>query len=214
MAAQQIAPAVGVHRSAAHAGKRVLDVVGATLALIIASPILVLSAAAVLIGSGPPLVYRRRVVGLGGRPFDAFKLRTMVPDADARLRQSPDMAAAFQRSFKLERDPRITRVGGALRRWSLDELPQLINVLRGEMSLVGPRMITAEELPKYGAFAAELVTAKPGVSGLWQVSGRQALDYATRVRLDMEYLAGWSLLGDLWIVLRTPLAVLTRRGAH
>ena len=202
------------HPSVGHPGKRLMDVVGAALLLIAASPVLVAASVLVVITSPGPVLHRRRVVGLGGREFDALKLRTMVADADRILAENPDLRAAFERSFKLERDPRVTPIGRLLRKWSIDELPQLLNVLRGEMSLIGPRMITPAELPKYGPKADRLFEVRPGLSGLWQVSGRQEIDYPDRVRMDLDYIEHWGFGRDLTIALRTPAAVLRARGAH
>ncbi len=191
-----------------------MDLVGAGLLLALTAPVIVVAAAAVALTSRGPLLHRRRVVGRGGAEFDALKLRTMVADADRILAESPQLRAAFEVNFKLEQDPRVTPVGRFLRKWSIDELPQLWNVLRGEMSLVGPRMITRAELGKYGPQAARLTTVRPGLSGLWQVSGRQEIDYTDRVRLDLDYIDHWSLGRDLAIALRTPAAVLRARGAR
>jgi len=190
-----------------------MDVVGAALLLVLAAPVLLVASLGIVFLDGRPIIHRRRVLGLGGEEFDAFKLRSMVVGADAQLARSPELLVAFERNFKLDNDPRVTRLGAWLRRWSIDELPQLVNVLRGEMSLVGPRMITANEVEKYGAFARELITLRPGLTGLWQVSGRQLVDYAERVRLDREYVANWTFLRDLKIALLTPLVVLSARGA-
>ncbi len=203
-----------VHPSVSHFGKRALDIVGATAVLVLTAPFFLASVIAVLVSSPGPLLYRRRVVGLRGREFDAFKLRTMVVNADALLAANPDLRLAFEKNFKLERDPRVTPVGRVLRKWSLDELPQVFNVLRGEMSLIGPRMVTRPELAKYGAHAERLLTVRPGLSGLWQVSGRQEIDYTDRVRLDLDYIERWSFGRDLAIALRTPAAVLRGRGAR
>lgn len=207
-------PAAVEHPSARHVGKRAFDVLGAAVLLMLTGPLLLLAGFFVALESPGPLLYRRRVVGLGGREFDAFKLRTMVADADLVLARSPVLRAAFEVNYKLERDPRVTAVGRVLRRWSLDELPQLVNVLRGEMSLVGPRMITRAELVKYGPHADRLLSVRPGLSGLWQVSGRQEVDYAARVRLDLDYIERWSFRRDLLIAARTPAAVLRGRGAR
>src|SRR5207253_2237702 len=134
---------------------------------------------------------RRRVVGPKGA-FDAFKFRTMRPDADIVLQNDPDLWNAFRKNFKLKSDPRMTRIGSVLRQYSLDELPQLFNVLLGQMSLVGPRMITAPELEKYGSYQDLLLTVKPGLTGYWQVYGRQEVSYAERVRMDVEYISNWT----------------------
>jgi lipopolysaccharide/colanic/teichoic acid biosynthesis glycosyltransferase len=159
-------------------------------------------------------LHRRRVVGRGGREFDAFKFRSMRVDADRVLKADAELWAAFSTNHKLPNDPRITPVGRLLRRYSIDELPQLFNVLRGEMSLIGPRMVTAPELERYGAHVDTLLTVQPGMTGLWQVSGRQTTSYARRVELDMHYIEHWTLLLDLQILLKTPLVVVRGEGAY
>ena len=186
----------------------------ALLLLVVASPVMLLLTLLVTLTSRGPVFHRRRVLGRGGRQFDAFKFRTMCVDADARLASDPALRAAFEVNHKLERDPRITWLGAWLRRSSLDELPQLLNIVRGEMSLVGPRMISPAELSKYHVHSAKLLTVKPGVTGLWQVSGRQRTSYERRVQLDMEYIDRQSLALDLSILARTVPAVLRAEGAH
>ena len=181
--------------------------------LLVLSPLFALIALLVKLDSPGPIIFRRRVLGVGGKSFDAFKFRTMYIDGDERLKA--DLSAKLEQDGKLKRDPRITRLGQFLRRCSLDELPQLFNVLRGEMSLVGPRMITASEAAKYGQHRANLLTVKPGITGLWQVSGRSDLDYAERIRLDMHYIRNYSVWLDLYILLvQTPGAVVSGRGAY
>ena len=138
----------------------------------------------------------------------------MRPDADAVLDRDPAMQKMFERNFKLEHDHRVTPLGGLLRKYSLDELPQLFNVLCGQMSLVGPRMITANELPKYGKYQKLLMSVKPGLTGYWQVHGRQNVEYARRVEMDVYYIRNWSLELDLHILLHTPLTVIKGSGAH
>ena len=194
--------------------KRCLDIVGAVLLLVLSAPIVVACLTAVLIESGAPLIHRRRVVGRGGATFDAFKIRTMMADADRILSQDESLQRQFRESNKIVRDPRVTRVGRWLRKLSLDELPQLVNVIRGEMSLVGPRMITAAELPDWGAAGRLLLSVRPGLTGLWQVSGRQLLSKAERIRLDAEYVRRMSLRLDLAILARTLFAVMSGRGAY
>ena len=154
------------------------------------------------------------MVGRGGVTFDAFKIRTMVADADRILRQDETLQRAFQASNKIRSDPRITPVGRWLRRLSLDEFTQLVNVLRGEMSLVGPRMITLDELPEWGDVGRLLLSVRPGITGLWQVSGRQLLSKADRIRLDAEYVRRMSLRLDLTILARTLFAVVSGHGAY
>jgi lipopolysaccharide/colanic/teichoic acid biosynthesis glycosyltransferase len=138
----------------------------------------------------------------------------MMRDADSILAANPALKADFERNFKLKHDPRITGVGAFLRRLSLDELPQLFNVLRGQMSLVGPRMITAAELDKYGPYKQLLLSLKPGLTGYWQVRGRQNVCYEDRVRMDLHYIEQWSLSMDLKILFETPVKVLKREGAY
>ncbi len=194
--------------------KRAVDIVGAA-AGITALFIPYLIVAFIIRRDSPgPAIYRRRVIGLGGKEFDAFKLRTMRTDAEEYLRQHPELLREWKEHGKLKDDPRITRVGRILRRYSLDELPQLLNVLRGEMSLIGPRMITPEELRHFGPWRYNLLTVRPGMTGLWQVSGRSDLPYEERVRLDMYYIRNYSLWLDLRILLATIKVVLRGRGAY
>lgn len=161
-----------------------------------------------------PIFHRRRVLGVGGKQFDAFKFRTMYTNADEILEQDEALNEQFQVGFKLKDDPRVTRIGRLLRSTSLDELPQLINVLRGEMSLIGPRMITAEEHDRYGKWKMNLLTVKPGISGLWQVSGRSELSYDERVMLDMRYVRDYTIWLDLQILFQTLPKVIRRDGAY
>ena len=193
--------------------KRLIDLIGASVALVLLSPVLIAAALAVKLYDGGPAVYRRRCVGCDG-DFDALKLRSMRVDADRYLEQHPELLAEFQRNYKLNNDPRVTPVGAFLRKTSIDELPQLFNVLRGAMSLVGPRMITRPELDKYGDKRDALLTVKPGMTGYWQVAGRQEVEYGDRVEMDMYYIRHWSLGLDLQILLKTPWKVLKREGAH
>jgi len=193
--------------------KRVLDLVGAVLLLILLAPIIAVCALLVKLRDGGPVFYRRRVVGPDGE-FDAFKLRTMHADAEAALERDPAMKREFAINSKLRRDPRITPVGAVLRKLSLDELPQLWNVLRGEMSLVGPRMITLEELRRYGDAAWIFRTTRPGLTGFWQVQGRQEVPFEQRVEMDLYYVQNWSLRLDCQILLRTPLVVIRGVGAY
>lgn len=194
--------------------KRGLDLVGASLLILLSSPIVCACLLAVLLLSGAPVIYRRRVIRRGGGTFDAFKIRTMVRDADRILSQDESLQRQFRESNKIVLDPRVTRIGRWLRKLSLDELPQLVNVLRGEMSLVGPRMITEAELPDWGAAGRLLLSVRPGLTGLWQVSGRQRLSKAERVRLDAEYVRRMSLRLDLTILARTLFAVVSGHGAY
>jgi lipopolysaccharide/colanic/teichoic acid biosynthesis glycosyltransferase len=194
--------------------KRTIDLLAASAICVLLAPLLLITAAAIKIGSPGPILHRRRVVGRGGVPFDAFKFRSMRVDADRVLETDADLFAKFKTNHKLPNDPRITPIGRVIRRYSIDELPQLFNVLRGEMSLIGPRMVTAPELERYGAHVDTLLTVQPGMTGLWQVSGRQTTTYERRVELDMHYIEHWSLLLDLRILLKTPLVVFRGEGAY
>lgn len=200
--------------------KRTGDVVFALAALGLGSPLLVVLALLVKISSPGPVFYVQRRVGRGYRRFGCIKFRTMRADADQVLSrvlaESPSMRAEFERDFKLRQDPRITPIGRFLRRSSLDELPQFLNVLRGEMSLVGPRPIVDKEIQRYGPYMDEVLAVRPGLTGLWQVSGRNNLSYAKRVRLDLAYARGRSFRLDLAIILRTfgVLLLPMDRGAY
>lgn len=182
--------------------------------LLIIWPIMLAIAIAVKLDSTGPIFYRRRVVGVGGKAFDALKFRTMYLNADERLFRDPELRRQFELNYKLKDDPRVTRLGKFLRRTSLDELPQLFNVLRGQMSLVGPRMITDEERSRYGKWHMNLLTVKPGITGLWQVSGRSDIGYEERVMLDMHYIRNYSIWLDLYLLWQTIPAVLKGRGAY
>jgi len=195
--------------------KALLDSTLALAALLVLWPFLLVIGAWIKLDSPGPALHRRRVLGVAGRHFDAFKFRTMHTNGDALLESQPQAVEDLRHNHKLKADPRVTRVGRWLRKYSIDELPQLVNVLRGEMSLVGPRMITAEEAGKYGRQRMNLLTVKPGITGLWQVSGRSDLTYEERVRIDMYYVRNYSVWMDLQILfIQTPPAVLRGRGAY
>ena len=200
-------------RGLERAVKDALDFLGALVMLLVLSPLFLLIAICVKLDDGGPVFYRRRAVGRKGE-FGAFKFRTMRPDADAILAADQALRTLFETDYKLQNDPRITRVGVFLRKYSLDELPQLLNVLMGQMSLVGPRMITAAELRKYGRFQELLLQAKPGLTGYWQVNGRQRVSYGERVKMDVYYLKHWSLGLDFEILLKTPAKVVRAEGAY
>jgi lipopolysaccharide/colanic/teichoic acid biosynthesis glycosyltransferase len=193
--------------------KRVIDLTGSFSLLCILSPLLLVVMLLISLSDGFPIIYFRRVVGLNGE-FDAYKFRTMCRDADAVLETNAELREAFKRNFKLQRDPRVTRLGEWLRRYSLDELPQLVNVLKGQMSLVGPRMITAQELSRYGKYQDLLLAVKPGLTGYWQTRGRQDVSYEERVRMDVYYVTRWSLGLDLRILFETPWKVIRGKGAY
>jgi exopolysaccharide biosynthesis polyprenyl glycosylphosphotransferase len=187
----------------------------AVVALALLSPLLLLVALLITLDSPGPVIYRRRVLGAGGKQFDAFKFRTMQVNGEELLKARPEAVETLRANHKLKDDPRITRVGRWLRKFSLDEVPQLFNVLLGQMALVGPRMITPEEAAKYGRHRLNLFTVKPGITGLWQVSGRSDLSYEERVRIDMYYVRNYSVWLDLQILfIQTLPAVLKGRGAY
>jgi lipopolysaccharide/colanic/teichoic acid biosynthesis glycosyltransferase len=176
--------------------------------------LLVALALIVKLDSPGPVLYRRRVMGRGGSQFDAFKFRTMVVNGDAMLDAHPELKAEWLRDQKLKIDPRVTRCGRWMRKLSFDELPQLFNVLLGQMSLVGPRMISPPELSNYGEFTAELLTVKPGITGIWQISGRSDLHRSERVRLDIQYVRTSTWWLNVKLILMTVPAVLRGAGAY
>jgi undecaprenyl-phosphate galactose phosphotransferase len=197
--------------------KTAFDQITAALLVVLFAPLLA-ALALVVRADGGPVFFRQPRVGAGGREFSCLKFRSMVTDADGRLqnllRSDPRAAAEWAADRKLANDPRITKVGRFLRQSSLDELPQLFNVLSGQMSLVGPRPIVAAEVPRYGRNIEYYYETKPGLTGLWQVSGRSDISYARRVRLDVWYVRNWTLLHDVAILCKTVPAVFLRRGAH
>jgi exopolysaccharide biosynthesis polyprenyl glycosylphosphotransferase len=194
--------------------KLLLDYAITLPGLLMISPVLVLIVLAIKFDSPGPIVHRRRVMGVNGRQFDAFKFRTMYMNGDEILAAHPELQAELALHHKLKDDPRITRVGRFLRKYSLDELPQLLNVLKRDMSLVGPRMISPAEMNKYNQWDLNLLTVKPGITGLWQVSGRSDVSYEERVRLDMYYIRNWTIWLDLQLLLETFPAVMNGRGAY
>lgn len=194
--------------------KNVMDFGLTALGLIAISPVLLILALTVKLDSRGPVFHRRRVMGKGGSQFDAFKFRTMHVNGDEILAQHPELQAQLERDHKLADDPRVTKCGVWMRKFSLDELPQLFNVLLGQMSLVGPRMISPRELNRYGDHAGELLTVKPGITGLWQISGRSDLAPEQRVRLDMHFIRTRTAWGDFKLLLMTVPAVLKGRGAY
>lgn len=211
-------PLVGVNKVRLTGSDRImkaaLDYALTLLGLILISPLLVVISIFVKLTSSGPIIYRRRVMGVNGRQFDAFKFRTMYQNAREILADDPALEQEFARNHKLKDDPRVTPMGQFLRKYSLDELPQLVNVLRREMSLVGPRMISPPEMVKYDQWGLNLLTVQPGITGLWQTSGRSDLSYRERVRLDMHYIRNWTIWLDLQILWQTIPAVLKGRGAY
>ncbi|MFP7761481.1 sugar transferase [Marisediminicola sp. LYQ85] len=192
-----------------HLSKRLLDLVGAVLILVAASPIFLVVAVLVRVNDPGPVLYRQERVGLNGKHFDMLKFRSMRVNADSELQSLLESQGTSGRPlFKVDNDPRVTRVGAFLRKYSLDELPQLLNVIRGDMSLVGPRPQRDGEVELYDSAARRRLLLKPGMSGLWQVSGRSALSWEDSIRLDLYYVENWSIAGDLIILWRTFRAVI------
>ena len=182
--------------------------------LILISPLLLLIAIAIKLDSSGPIIHRRQVMGMNGAKFHAYKFRSMHTNGDEILENHPELKAELAENHKLKDDPRITRVGKFIRKTSLDELPQLINVLRREMSLVGPRMISPPEVEKYQKWNINLLTVRPGITGPWQVSGRSDVSYKERVQIDMYYVRNWTIWLDIQILVQTIPAVLKSRGAY
>lgn len=202
-------------RRAARLVKSATERATAAVLVLVILPLLLLLVLAIRLDSRGPAIFRQRRVGKDGRQFTMLKLRTMYADAE-RVRAVLDSANQVEGGvlFKIRCDPRATRVGRVLRRLSLDELPQLLNVLRGDMALIGPRPALPEEVARYDARAARRLEVKPGLTGLWQVSGRSDLSWEESIRLDLHYVDNWSLLLDLNILCRTAGAVLGQRGAY
>jgi exopolysaccharide biosynthesis polyprenyl glycosylphosphotransferase len=194
--------------------KRLFDLVVGSLILVLVSPVLAVAALAVKLSDRGPVLYRSRRMGVDEHPFDCLKLRTMHLDADRRQAELEAENEADGALFKVRDDPRVTRVGRVLRRFSIDELPQLINVLRGEMSLVGPRPLPERDYQLLDDLHRKRYLVMPGMTGLWQVSGRSELSFDELVRLDFYYIETWSVWLDLTILFRTIPAVLGRRGAY
>lgn len=194
--------------------KALLDFAIVIPTLMLIWPLFMILAIAVKLDSPGPVIHRRRVLGRDGRIFDAFKFRTMYVNGDEILAQHPKLKVELQQNYKLKCDPRITRVGTFLRKFSLDELPQLFNVLAQDMSVIGPRIIAPDEIAKYGQWGQTLLTVMPGLTGLWQVSGRSNTSYDERVNLDMQYIDNWSIFMDIKILFKTIPAVMKGDGAY
>jgi lipopolysaccharide/colanic/teichoic acid biosynthesis glycosyltransferase len=191
--------------------KRLLDIIISVVVLIVGAPLMLVAAIAIKLDSRGPVIHRRLVIGRNGEPFYAFKLRTMVQNAEQEEQVSK---SEFLEKHKLKGDPRVTRVGTLLRKTSIDEIPQMINVLRGEMSVVGPRMISMPEREKFGMWDRKILSVKPGITGMWQVSGRSEISYEDRVRLNVYYVDHRSVLMDLSIMWKTIPTVFTGHGAY
>ncbi|HDY7006134.1 TPA: sugar transferase, partial [Klebsiella pneumoniae] len=197
--------------------KRTFDIIGSLGIIIILSPLLIYISNKVKKDGGPS-IYGHERIGKGGKPFKCLKFRSMIVNSNEVLSRvletDPEAKKEWDLTFKLKKDPRITKIGAILRRTSLDELPQLFNVLRGEMSLVGPRPIIRAELERYNDEVDYYLLSKPGMTGLWQVSGRSDVDYETRVYLDAWYVKNWSMWNDIAILFKTIGVVLKKDGAY
>ena len=193
--------------------KRLLDIVGSFLGLVFVAPLFPLIALAIRLDSPGPIFFRPRIIGYKGREFLAFKFRSMDPRALETLLRDPKLLNQYKQHLKIANDPRITRVGRWLRLTSLDELPQLINVLKGEMSLVGPRMLAKLELEKFGEHRNKILSVKPGMAGLWVASGRQTLSFDRRLELELQYVDNWSLWLDAQCFCKTLFVAIRMVGA-
>jgi len=203
------------HARVSLALKRCVDVVGGGLALVVLAPVFAVIALLVKVTSHGPVLFVQHRVGKGGRLFRFYKFRTMVLDAEARKAELEHLNEMSGPVFKIARDPRMTRVGAWLRKSSLDELPQFWNVLKGDMSLVGPRPPVPDEVERYTKREAQRLSVTPGMTGLWQVSGRSTISgFDAWVDIDLRYVNEWSLWLDLWILAKTPIVVISTRGAH
>lgn len=203
----------------AHILKRFLDIVLSLTALVVFAPLLTIVSALIWLNDGSPIIYFQERIGQDGKPFKFYKFRSMVNNADAMLSEwgerNPDLYQAYvENNFKLVDDPRVTSVGAWIRRTSIDELPQLFNVLRGDMSIVGPRPILEREIPAYEGNLALYGKMRPGITGLWQVSGRSSTTFLDRASFDEWYVRNWSIWLDIVILFKTVRVVLTRNGAH
>jgi exopolysaccharide biosynthesis polyprenyl glycosylphosphotransferase len=194
--------------------KRVCDVVGAAIALVLFSPVLAAAAVAVKLSSPGPVLFIQRRAGLGGRPFSMYKFRSMYVDAEAGKARLTHLNERDGPAFKIRNDPRITPVGRFLRRSSIDELPQFLNVLKGDMSLVGPRPPTVYEVAKYRNWYCRRLDVTPGITCIWQVRGRADVTFETWMRMDIQYIRRYSLWQDLRLLAATIPAVILGRGAH
>lgn len=215
---QALAAPENRRRSLTYLLKRCMDVAGGSFLLILLAPLILLVAAFVFLTFSGPVLYSHTRVGLNGKSFVCYKFRTMIVGAqeylDAYLENNPQARSEWEQSIKLKNDPRVTRWGQFLRVWSLDELPQLWNVIRGDMSLVGPRPLLPSEIDIYGEAYEDYCRVKPGMTGLWQVSGRNCLTFSERARLDVWYVRHWSPNLDLKLLMKTMPAVLARKGAY
>ena len=202
--------------------KRLLDIVGSLIGIILGFPVLSLVYILIILDSEGPAVFKQTRLGKNNKLFEMYKFRTMVINAEEILKNDPELLKEYQsNSYKVKNDPRVTRVGNFLRKSSMDELPQLFNILKGEMSIVGPRAYKPDELmtqlrkyPELRSFAEIVIKTKPGLTGLWQTSGRSNIGFEDRIKLDNRYATTRSLIYDIWLILKTIPAVLKSRGAY
>jgi undecaprenyl-phosphate galactose phosphotransferase len=198
--------------------KNLIDGIISMIVFVVMLPVMTVIAMLVKLTSSGPVLYKAKRLGKKGRPIEVYKFRSMYADADERLerllRENTELAREFKSNFKLRNDPRVTPLGKFLRRTSLDELPQLLNVFKGEMSLVGPRPIVDQEVKYYAGNYEVFSSVKPGITGLWQTSGRSDSSYDERVGFDVYYVLNWSPWMDIWILIRTAFCVITMKGAY
>jgi Undecaprenyl-phosphate galactose phosphotransferase WbaP len=196
--------------------KRILDMILSLILLFFSWPLFLFLALLVRLDSKGPILYTQKRLGKNGKPFDSFKFRTMYENAEEKLEQllaeDPQAYREYEKYHKLANDPRVTRVGKILRRYSLDELPQLINVLKGDMNLIGPRSYLPRELPEMGDYARIILKVKPGLTGWWQVMGRNATSFQERMQLDEYYISNWSIWLDIYIIIKTVWVLAKGRG--
>ncbi|BCM89668.1 UDP-glucose:undecaprenyl-phosphate glucose-1-phosphate transferase [Abditibacteriota bacterium] len=197
-----------------HGSKRATDIILCVGGLVVFWPVMGAIALAIKIDSRGPVLFRQSRPGLDGKPFNCLKFRTMIADAEALLQDHPELINEFSQNGKIRHDPRVTRMGHFLRKTSLDELPQILNILYGQMTLVGPRPIVWSQEEQYGEYLSKLYSVKPGLAGLWQVEGRSETTMEERIALDMKYVDSRSLRGDMKLLLRTLRAVIQRKGAY
>lgn len=219
MAAAKAPEGLRIHYSSSALRKRIFDIAVSGTMIVLLAPLMALVALLIVVVDGMPVIFAHNRVGRDGKTFRCLKFRTMVKDAPARLEkilaENPAARREWDESQKLKHDPRILpMVGHVLRKSSLDELPQLFNVLRGEMSMVGPRPVTEAELARYGTWETHYTSVRPGLTGPWQISGRNDDSYDTRVEKDVDYIENWKLRKDLRIVFQTAKVVIGRNGAY
>lgn len=213
----EVLPLIDANPYATGSRKRLFDLIGALFIGVLALPLILVIAITIRL-SGTPVLFSHSRIGRGRKPFSCYKFRSMAPNAEEILQEivhsDPEALSEWRENHKLKNDPRVTRLGDFLRKSSLDELPQLWNVLKGEMSLVGPRPIVPDELERYGNKVRSYCSVRPGMTGLWQISGRSSVTYSRRVSLDMLYIRKQGSRVDLWIILKTIFVVIRRVGAY